>query len=164
MLRRQRFHNGSLSTARGDFLTIMSKNSSTPRAGVTLRAITIGLLLIPINAYWITKSEVVLATTHATTLSIFFNTICILFLFSLLNLALKRLIPSLAFTPGELLTIYTILCIATSLWGWDMMQILPPVMNYGFWFATPENGWEELFWGHLPSWLVMSDNNIARGY
>jgi len=44
------------------------------------------------------------------------------------------------------------------------MQILPPVMNYGFWFATPENGWEELFWGHLPSWLVMSDNNIARGY
>jgi len=142
----------------------MAKNSYMPRPGVTIRAVLIGILLIPVNAYWITKSEVVLATTHATTLSIFFNTIFILFLFSIINLVLKRFIPSFSFAPGELLTVYVILCISTSLLGWDMMQILVPVMNYGFWFATPENGWEELFWNHLPAWLVMSDANVARGY
>lgn len=140
------------------------RRRAATRPGVTFRAILIGLLLIPANAYWITKTEVVWATIHATILSIFFNVIFVLFALSILNFALKKYTPSLALSPEELLTIYVILCIATSLCGHDMMQILIPVMNYGFWFATPENGWQELFWDHLPGWLVVSDNSIARGY
>ena len=142
----------------------MTENRSAPRAKVTLRAVSIGLLLIPANAYWIAKTEVIWATIHATVLSIFFNVIFALFVLSVLNLALKKYLPSFAFSAEELLTIYVILCIATSLSGHDMMQILLPLMSYGFWFATPENGWEELFWGHLPDWLVVSDSNVTRGY
>jgi hypothetical protein len=107
---------------------------------------------------------VVWATIHATVLSIFFNVIFTLFALTMVNLALKKYVPKLAFTPEELLTVYVILCIATSLFGHDMLQILIPLMNYGFWFATPENGWEELFLNHLPDWLVVSDNRIATGY
>jgi hypothetical protein len=51
----------------------MNKNRSVLRSDVTLRAVIIGLLLIPANAYWMTKSEVILSITHATTLSLFFN-------------------------------------------------------------------------------------------
>jgi len=132
--------------------------------GVTFRSILIGLLLIPANAYWVTKSEVVLAITHATTLSLFFNVIFIIFILSFLNMAIKRLAPQYALYPGELLTIYTILCIATSLLGWDLMQILIPVMSYGFWFATPENEWQELFMGYFPKWLMVSDKDVLTGY
>jgi len=133
-------------------------------SGVTFRAVLIGVLLIPFNAYWVTKSEVVLAITHATTLSLFFNVIFIILILSLLNILVKRLAPGYALYPGELLTIYVILCISTSLIGWDLMQILVPVMSYGFWFATPENEWQELFLDYLPEWLVVGDKDVIRGY
>ena len=133
-------------------------------SGVTIRSVIVGIILIPANAYWVTKAEVVWATIHATVLSMFFNVIFTLFILSILNLILKKFLPSLAFTPSELLTIYVILCIATSLFGHDMLQILVPVMTYAFWFATPENGWKELFWGYLPKWLVVDNKDVIRGY
>lgn len=141
-----------------------SDTRSKKNSGVTFRAVLIGVLLIPANAYWITKAEVVWATIHATVLSIFFNVIFTLFVLSILNLALKKFFPSIAFMPSELLTIYVILCIATSLFGHDMLQILVPLMSYAFWFDTPENGWQDLFWSYLPKWLVVDDKNIIRGY
>jgi hypothetical protein len=134
------------------------------KSGVTLRAILIGILLIPANAYWVTKSEVVWASIHATVLSIFFNVIFTLFALSLLNLILRKLVPRFALSYGELLSIYVILCMATSLFGHDMIQILIPLMTYPFWFATPENEWRELFWGYLPKWLTVDDREIMRGY
>lgn len=142
----------------------MRKRFSDAKSGVTLRAIVLGLLLIPANAYWIAKAEIVWATIHATVLSIFFNVIFSLFFLSVLNIGLKRFFSNFAFTPAELLTIYVILCIATSLFGHDMLQILIPLMSYAFWFATPENGWKELFWGYLPRWLVIDDREILKGY
>ncbi len=135
---------------------------SKPR--VTLRSIIIGLFLIPVNTYWVLESEAVWGVVHATVLSLFFNVIFTLFVLSVLNLALRKWLPSVAFNTGELLTIYVMLCIATSLYGHDMMQTLVPLMNYGHWFATPENGWEDLFWGRLPGWLMMTDNEVATGY
>ena len=124
----------------------------------------VALLLIPANAYWVTKTEVVWSSVHATVLSLFFNVVFILFILIFLNLFLQRIAPRAAFSPGELLTIYTMLCIATSLCGHDMMQILVPLMSYGFWFATPENEWTELFWNYLPRWLVVDDKEVIRGY
>ena len=125
----------------------MNKSSPIRNSGVTFRAVLVGIILIPANAYWVTKAEVVWATIHATVLSMFFNVIFTLFVISLLNLVLKKFLPAIAFTPGELLTVYVILCIATSLFGHDMLQILIPLMTYAFWFATPENGWKDLFFG-----------------
>ncbi len=142
----------------------MQNKFSDARSGITLRAIILGLFLIPANAYWVAKAEIVWATVHATVLSIFFNVIFSLFFLSILNMGLKRFFPNFAFTPAELLTVYVILCIATSLFGHDMLQILIPLMSYAFWFATPENGWKELFWGYLPRWLVIEDREILKGY
>ncbi|MBD3181651.1 hypothetical protein GF312_05115 [Candidatus Poribacteria bacterium] len=142
----------------------MDNSSGINDSGVTLRAIFIGLLLLPLNAYWITKSEVVLSITHATTLSLFFNVIFIIFVFTIINLIIKKYFPGRELSPGELLTIYVMLCIGTSLLGWDMMQILVPVMTYGTWFATPENEWADLFGSHIPEWLVVNDKDIIRGY
>lgn len=141
-------------------MSALPNNQST----ITVRAVILGLLLVPVNAYWVTKSEVVLAITHATTLSLFFNVIFIIFLLSILNFLIKRFFPRYTFSSGELLTIYVMLCIATSLLGWDMMQILLPLMSYGTWFATPENEWRELFWEYIPKQLVVDDKSIIRGY
>lgn len=142
----------------------MSKSDGYARQRISARAIIIGLLLIPANAFWVTKAEVVLASVHATVLSIFFNVIFTLFVLSVVNIIVKRFIPILALSSSELITIYVILCIGTSLFGHDMLQILVPLMTYAFWFATPENGWKDLFWGYLPEWLVVSDRDLIEGY
>ena len=116
----------------------MNRHRPTSKPRVTLRSIIIGLFLIPVNAYWVLESEAVWGVVHATVLSLFFNVIFTLFVLSVLNLALRKWLPSVALNTGELLTIYVILCIATSLYGHDMMQTLVPLMNYGYWFATTE--------------------------
>ena len=68
------------------------------------RAIFIGLLLIPANAYWIASGE-----ATSTTVSLFFNVIFILFVVLLINLAIKRILPNVALNQGELLIIYVML-------------------------------------------------------
>lgn len=142
----------------------MRESSSFSKSDITLRAVMIGIILIPANAYWITKSEVILATTHATTLSLFFNVIFMIFFLSMINMFIKKVIPRYALSSAELLTIYCMLCMATSLLGWDMMQILVPLMGYGTWFATPENEWRELFWEYMPKPLIVDDRSVIRGY
>ena len=51
----------------------------TRRPGIPFRAVLIGLLLIPVNAYVIIKTEVVWASVHSTVLSLFFNAVATLF-------------------------------------------------------------------------------------
>jgi len=37
-------------------------------------------------------------------------------------------------------------------------------MGHAFWFATAENEWQDLFWSHIPKWLVVSDKSVLKGY
>jgi len=135
-----------------------------PRRGITARSVLVGTGLIPLNCWWVTLSEIVWPTVHATVLSLFFNVVFTLFALCLVNLALRRWKPAWAFSSAELLVVYAMLAIATSLYGHDMLQILFPLMNYAHWFATPENDWSSLFHGYLPEWLIVSKVDVIRGY
>lgn len=133
-------------------------------APLTLRAVALGALLIPVNCYWVTLCEIVWPTVHATVLSLFFNVVFTLFLVCLANLALGRWAPRHALRPSELLVVYAMLSVATSLFGHDMLQILFPLMNYAGEHATPENDWAALIHPHLPDWLTVSEAEAHRGY
>lgn len=128
-----------------------------------LRAPIAGGILIPITCYWVVKSEIVVASIHATVLSIFFNVIFILFALLLINNLLGKLWKK-RLADGELLIIYVMLAVATGLFGIDMMTLLVPIMGHSFWFATPENEWSEVFWRYLPEGLVVSDSVVLKGY
>ena len=138
----------------------MNKKSSR----VSFRCLLIGVLLIPVNCYWILQLEMVSDLGHPTRISLFFNVIFILFVLTLLNIILKRLLPKAALTQSELLVIYVMLCLASALSSTDMMQVLMPVMTYAFRFATPENEWASLFHRYIPKWLTISDNKALKGY
>jgi hypothetical protein len=56
------------------------------------------------------------------------------------------------------------LCAATALSGYDMMQCLVSLIGTGTWYATPENEWTELFGRHLPDWLVIKDKGILTPF
>src|SRR5271165_689144 len=79
------------------------------RRAVTWRSVTLCLLLIPINSYWVVQMEVVRYSAHPTTISLLFNTIFELLVLTVLNRGVQRFAPSWALQRGELLLIYTVL-------------------------------------------------------
>lgn len=137
--------------------------SPRPLSGVTGRAVLIGSLLALGNTWWVIFSD-----THGrdsgTALPLFITPIFYLFLLTLLNLWLRRFGPRWTFSTGELLTIYFMPVVTTSLAAHDMIQNFFGLIGYAAWGATPENRWESLFGRRLPPWLVIADREALKGF
>jgi hypothetical protein len=125
------------------------------RRGVSWRAVILALLLIPINVYWVTVVEVRWYTLDGSCLPLFITPIFMLFLLALGNLAVGRWAPRLAFSRGELLVVYILVVISCTLSGHDMLQNLMGTIVHPFRYATPENGWERMFFHYIPPWLTV---------
>jgi len=139
-------------------------NKNKHSSGVTVRAVILGIILIPLNAFWLMQMELVWGSTYPSTITLLSNvvfTICVLLG---LNFFLSKLSPKIALSQGELLTVYVMLAVGTTLNGCDVMQALVHLMGTAFWYATPENEWEELFGEYLPDWLTVSDKTALRGF
>jgi hypothetical protein len=94
------------------------------------------------------------------------NTVALLFLTTLLNGMVQRRWRRWALRPGEILTVYLMLGMSTGLICsvWDLGGALAGTITYPFWFATDENGWRELLWPNLPSWLTVQDLDVLAGF
>ena len=135
-----------------------------PHPGVTLRAIIIGLLLIPPNTYFIMANHLKFWSTLPTTMSLIYNVIITLMVLIPFNLLLNRFLPRFALRQGELLTVFVMLSLSSAIAGHDMMQTVIPTITDAYWFATPENEWRQLFWRHLPAWLTFNDEVSMKGF
>ena len=140
------------------------ETSQAGHPGVTFRAILIGIILIPPNTYFIMANHLRYRSTLPTTMSLIYNVVVTLVVLTCLNSLVKRLLPRFALRQGELLTVYVILSMSSAIAGHDMMQTLVPVIPNGFWFATPENEWQQLFWRYLPSWMTLSDLSVLQDF
>ena len=134
-----------------------TKKPSKLEPGITLRAVIIGLLLIPVNTYFIMANGIAYGRSFPTTVSIIFNVVITLTVLIIINGILKRLWPRFALRQGELLTVHIMLCLSSAIASFDIMQTLVVMIPGGHWFATPENEWRELFWRYLPEWLTIGD-------
>jgi hypothetical protein len=81
-----------------------------------------------------------------------------------LNFLIQRFAPRFALKHGEFMTVYVMLSVSSALAGHDMIQTVMPTISDGFWFATPENEWKQLFWRHLPSWMVVDNFSTLEGF
>ena len=82
--------------------------------GVTFRAVMLGLVLIPINLYFIMNNHIYW-NALPTTISLFFNVIISIFVLTMLNLPFQKYLPKYALSQGELLTIYIMLSVASAI-------------------------------------------------
>lgn len=96
--------------------------------------------------------------------SLFINAVFMVFLLSLLNLLLKKISHKAVLRPSELLVIYMMIVVATGSAGHDTLEMLNQTIGHPFWFATPENEWEDLFLRDLPKWLTVQDRNVLEGF
>ena len=87
-------------------LTVSAARAAKPESRmVTVRAVAIAMALMPLNAWWIIRMEVVRYAGHPTTISLFFNVVFVLALLLLANGLIRRVRPQWAFAPGEMLTV-----------------------------------------------------------
>jgi len=128
------------------------------------RVLLLGAALIPLTIYWLHQLEIVWYTSQPTTISLYFHVIFSLLALMGLNSLLRRLRPGWALQRSELLVIYIMLAISSSLAGHDQLEILVPMLGESTWFATKENHWQQLFDGYLPNWLVVRDQVALRGF
>lgn len=128
------------------------------------RPALIAIILVPPNSYWIIQMERVRMGPYVTSISLFFNVVFIVLAITLLNGLVRLRFPRQALTQPELITIYSMLAVASAIAGMDMMQGLLMVMTHAAWFATPENNWAIMFADHPPHWLWMADKSVLAGY
>ena len=131
---------------------------------VTPRTLILGILLIPVNVYWMTLVEVKYYSLDGSCLPLFIQPIFILFAIVLLNLLIKHLKPAAALTQAELLTVYIMVALSCTFAGHDTMQNMFGAIVHPFWFASPENEWQNLFWHYIPRWLTITDLYSLKGF
>ncbi len=121
------------------------------------------LILMPITVFYIIELEIV-RYTQPTWVIPLPNVIFTLFLLIGAAAFARKFVPALALSRQELLTIYVVLSVVTTLCSHDLMGALVSILGHPFWFATAENEWKTLFLHYLPQWLIVSDKNALIGY
>src|SRR5437773_4526114 len=105
---------------------------SSPHRLRLARCLLIGLVLIPLNAFWLVRMEVAGMVGSAgggtgpypTSFSLYANAVVWLLLLVGLNRLLLRRAPRLALSQPELLVIYVMLVVASSIHSLDLMDVL----------------------------------------
>jgi len=139
-----------------------------PASGVTVRAIVIGLIVTALVSLWIHYAELVLGGTRGHTAlantSIPVGAFSILFALVFVNIGLTRICPGLRLTGAELLTIYVMSAVSSVLSSSGGLHFLIPTITAAHYFATPENGWADLFHRFIPKWIAQSDPEALRAF
>jgi len=121
----------------------------------TIRAIAVGTLMSLLIAV---GCPYVLHVMHASYMDIDFSTPAAIFLFFILVFIVNSILRPmrLALNAGELLVVYIMMIIATTIPTMGMTASFIPDIAAEY-YASPENGWDELIVPHLPSWVRPTD-------
>ena len=109
----------------------------TTTENVTFRAVLLGLLLIPVNTYFIMANHLRFWSTLPTTMALIYNVVITLTVLMTFNFLLKRFLPRFALKQQELLTIFVMLSISSAISGHDMMQTVVPTVSRRFLVRHP---------------------------
>lgn len=134
-------------------------------AGISLRAMAVGVCLSAIIAVALPYGEFVLNGTqmglNSSTPAAFFM---LFLLVALIQPLLGVIRPGWLFTTAELLSITVMMMITTAIAGRGFVSIAIPIISGVFYFSTPENGWEDLLVPHIPTWLIPQDEQAIKGF
>jgi len=132
--------------------------------GLTWRVVALGIVLTPINVYWVLRIETIPDLAHSTTLSLFFTAVYTLIVVCAINWLLRAIAPRFALSQSELLLTYSMVCVGSAMASHDFIAVLIPLFTWSFWMANPTNKWDTLINPHMPEWLTIRDPNITRGF
>ena len=131
--------------------------SAPPKAGWTVRSFILGLVCVAITVYIVTTAELVSSQVSIGYLQLPPVVLCLLFLIVLVNMLVKRIAKGRELKPTEIALIYIMILPAAMVTSHGMLERLLSTLAAGNYFASPDNGWRDLFYNHTPSWLVPWD-------
>ena len=146
-----------------DATTTIEPRQEPPR-GITRRALLLGTVAVPFCNYWLIHMNSVSFNALPTTISVFYHVVFVVLILSIANLGLKQVVPRYALGQGELILLYSMLCVAAAPAGLDCILIVAAIVGMPGRVATPENRWDELVLDRVPNWLVVKDKAAATGF
>jgi hypothetical protein len=135
---------------------------SSRKSPVTFRALAVGCLLAAaIGAGTSYGSNVIGGSLLASNFSTGAALFVFFFLVGGVNTLLRLVRRSWALAPGELATIYVMMMIACTIPTVGLMGYLPPLLTAPYYYATPENDWQNVLQPYIPSWMVPTPSTAA---
>lgn len=137
-----------------------SRNGEVPVRG---RVFILGVLVVVVNAYWVGIASELWYTVY-TLVNPFSNAVFTLACLLGGNALVRRRVEKAAFSTAELLVLYIMVTMVSTISGHAFMAILMGTLAHPFWFASSENQYGELFLRFIPSWMTVRDPELLRGY
>jgi len=130
------------------------------REAFTIRALAVGTLMSLVIGI---GCPYVLHVMHASYMDIDFSTPAAIFLFFVLVFIVNSILRPLrlALNAGELLVVYIMMIVATTLPTMGMTASFIPDIAAEY-FASPENGWDTMVVPYLPRWVRPTDSLAIR--
>ena len=130
-----------------------------------LPAMLLGVVLCGVIAVGLPYGECVVLGTR---LGLSSSTPAAFFLLFLLVLVLQPVLGTLRrswlFTRAELLLITVMMMVATAIPTRGFSGVLLPMISGVFYYASPENRWEDQLFPLIPVWLVPDDETAVKGF
>jgi hypothetical protein len=135
------------------------------RRAVTPRAVGIGLVCAAFLCAITPYNDFKIAATYIAGTQFPIGALFVLFILAtLVNIVLRRFAPQLTFHPGELITVWTLIAVASGLPGSGMMRYFLPHIVYPHYASTDKNDWEARLWATAPDWLKVTDKAAADAF
>ncbi len=132
---------------------------------ITWRGIGVGAVLCAIIAVGVPYGGMVIQGTR---LGLSSSVPAAFFLFFMLLITLHVLLGKVkrgwAFTWGELLTIFSMMAVATAIPTRGVTGLLLPMITGSAYYATPENGWDEALRPFEPEHLLVKDEQAIAAF
>ncbi len=129
---------------------------------LTRRAFLSGLFFSILVAF---VAQYSVNVTHSSYMAIDHMPAGAIFIFFLLvflvNTFLKKINKNLAFAPGELLLVYIMMLVASSVTEMGLGSQILPLISGPLYYASPENQWNSLLIPHLKKFLIVTDSDAA---
>jgi hypothetical protein len=138
---------------------------SAPFGRITVRSVVTGVLLSLVISVGFTYMRVVLGKGHMSADYITAGAVCILFVvMALVNPCVKLVRREWGFNQAELVVIYIMLIIASTIPTWGFSGLFVGTLPGVYYFATPENNWAEVLHPLVKSWMVPQDPKAIKDF
>ena len=133
---------------------------------VTGRAVLLGLACAAFLAWFTPYNDIKVAATMLAGNQFPAGALfVVLFLVCMVNVVLRALgRPDRAFTPAELLTIWTLILVASGIPSGGMMRFLIPHIVAPHYHSNEANAWEASIWADAPEWLKIHDPAAVKAF
>ncbi len=133
--------------------------------GITFKSLLIGIIL----CFALAAGEPIgVLLVHGSPMCADFSTGGAIFLFFILvfliNFLLKMVNKNLALSKQELIIVYMMMIIASSIISWGFMMNLLYLIAGVFYYASPENNWANLIHPHIKAWLAPQNKEAIRTF